>query len=121
MAHIDPETAQLWDRFHGLVNMRSPDLRAWLEASPDDPEAYLPDPDVDVLEDGPRVLHLLDKRRTDLTPADTELMRQVVDAVVSWLADPREDDERWRYSLMRLGHDPLKADSPRDADVSASP
>jgi hypothetical protein len=30
LAHTDLERAQLWDRFHALVNMPSPDLRTWL-------------------------------------------------------------------------------------------
>jgi microcystin degradation protein MlrC len=121
LAYTDPETAELWDRFHALVNMPSPDLRAWLGTAPTDPAAYRFDPDLDVVETGRRVLQLLERRRTDLTAADTALMRQVTDVIAAWLADPHEDDDRWRHSLMSLGHDPLKADSPRGDEATAVP
>jgi hypothetical protein len=120
LAHTDPETAELWDRFHALVNMPSPDLRAWLGTAPTDPQAYRFDPDLDVVETGPKVLHLLERRRTDLTAADVALMRQVTEVIAAWLADPHEDDDRWRHSLMSLGHDPLKADSPRGDEAAAA-
>jgi hypothetical protein len=54
LARTDPEESQLWQQFHGLINMPSPDLRNWLNSAPDDPDQYLYDPDVDVRELGPR-------------------------------------------------------------------
>jgi Protein of unknown function (DUF3140) len=60
---------------------------------------------------GERVARLLRKRKVDLTGDDAEAMRQVVDLV----EDPRAGKppagargERWRRSLMTVGHDPLK-------------
>jgi hypothetical protein len=120
LAHTDAETAELWERFHALVNMPSPDLRAWLGTAPTDPQAYRFDPDLDVVETGPRVLNLLEKRRTDLTADDLVLMREVTNAIAAWLADRHEDDDRWRHSLMSLGHDPLKADSPDEEEAAAA-
>ena len=111
MAHTDPEISRLWDDFHALVNMPSPDLQAWLGTAPNDPDAYLYDPDVDAPALGRAVLTILEKRRTDLTRSDIDAMRQVVDVASAWLANPRTDaesQERWRRSLMCLGHDPVK-------------
>ena len=118
MVRTNPEESQLWQEFHALVNMPSPDLRNWLNSAPDDPDRYLYDPDVDVRELGPKILHLLEKRRTDLTAQDDEVMAVVLDVVPAWLADPRDDD-RWRHSLMSLGHDPLKPESPRGDEALA--
>jgi hypothetical protein len=133
LARTDPGE-ELWNQFHQLVNMSSPDLRNWLGAAPDDPDRYLYDPDVDVRDLGPRVLNVLEKRRVDLTGDDEAVMRTVLDVVPAWLADPRRDpggdaggdqdaddggNERWRHSLMSLGHDPLKPDSPRGEDALA--
>ena len=74
----------------------------------------LPDqPGSGVPELGLRVVELLRKRKTDLTDADTETMRQVVDFV----EDRTERrpaagaaDDHWRHELMCAGHDPLKAE-----------
>ena len=117
----DPEIARLWDEFHAVVNMPSPDLRAWLGIAPVDAEEYLYEPDVDLRELGATVLAVLEKRRVDLTEADVDTMRQVVDLATAWLSNPREgepDATRWRQSLLCPGHDPLKADSPHGPDAA---
>ena len=121
MSRTDPELARVWDGFHAVVNMPSPDLRAWLGIAPADQEQYLYEPDFDPHELGAAVLGLLEKRRVDLTAADVETMRRVIDLAGAWLANPREgepDATRWRQSLMCLGHDPLKADSPHGPDAA---
>jgi hypothetical protein len=118
LSQTDPELARLWSEFHALVNMPSPDLRNWLGTAPRDQDGYLWEPDVDIRELGFQVLRVLEKRRVDLTAEDIATMRRAVELITGWLASPREDDDRWRYSLMALGHDPLKPDSVRGPDVA---
>jgi hypothetical protein len=60
---------------------------------------------------GQQVLHLLSKRRSDLTPDDLELMRSVIRQVHTGRRGNRESvagRTGWRHRLMSLGHDPLK-------------
>lgn len=106
MADVDDE---LWENFHRLVNMTSPELRDWLlvEAAGEEAEA-VPD---EISSLGSRVLDILGKRRTDLTPDDTEVMRLVTDRIVAERGidpEPTAGQEAWRHRLMRIGHDPLK-------------
>jgi hypothetical protein len=114
------EVAQVWEDFHELVNMSSPELRDWLLNTPDGVDTYASEPDVDVHALGLRVLQVLEKRRTDLTGADVDLMAEVADLIRARLADPPEDDvadEPWRDTLLTLGHDPTRPDSPRGPDA----
>ena len=120
MARVDTELAEVWEDFHALVNMSSPELRDWLVNTPDGVDTYAPDPDIDVHALGLRVLQLLDKRRTDLTESDVDLMVEVIDLIRSRLANAPEDDvnnEPWRDTLLTLGHDPTRPDSPRGPDA----
>lgn len=101
----------LWDEFHQVVNMTSEELRAWLLTAASGEEALPADPHGGVPELGLRVVELLRKRKTDLTEADTETMRQVVDYVEDQTErrpDWVEADDEWRHALMTVGHDPLK-------------
>lgn len=112
------ESELVWEEFHQIVNMTSDELRAVLTADvPDGPRGL-----------GAQVAEVLHKRKADLTGADTEVMRQVVDFVEDRLderpddgpddgpgggpggsPDGRSDDrEAWRLSLMTVGHDPLR-------------
>jgi hypothetical protein len=112
--------AEVWEDFHALVNMTSPELRDWLLATPDGADTYAPEPDLDVHALGLQVLQVLSKRRGDLTPSDLDLMREVTDLIRSRLANPPEDDvnnEPWRDTLLTLGHDPTRPDSPRGPDA----
>ena len=87
---------------------------------PDGVDTYAPEPDLDVHALGLRVLQLLSKRRTDLTSSDVDLMREVAGLIHSRLRNPPEadvNDEPWRDTLLTLGHDPTRADSPRGPDV----
>jgi len=120
MARVDTELAEVWEDFHALVNMSSPELRDWLVNTPDGVDTYAPEPDIDVHTLGLRVLQLLDKRRTDLTESDVDLMVEVIDLIRSRLANAPEDDvnnEPWRDTLLTLGHDPTRPDSPRGPDA----
>jgi hypothetical protein len=122
MDRNDPDLAQVWEQFHALVNMDSPELRDWLLNTPDGVDTYAPEPDIDIHALGLRVLQVKEKRRTDVTNADLELMRDVTELIRGRLRNPPEADirdEPWRDTLLTLGHDPTREDSPRgpDADV----
>jgi hypothetical protein len=111
MAKTALRDGELWDEFHRVVNMSSRELADWLRtrsASPD-AESY---PDQAGTPTGQQVLHILSKRRTDLTSEDLQTMRTVVNRVH---AARRWGDREavagrtgWRHRLMSLGHDPLK-------------
>ncbi|NBE93433.1 DUF3140 domain-containing protein [Nonomuraea sp. KC401] len=99
------DTEMLWEEFHRTVNMNSEELRSHLLADASDEEGFPPDPDLGIDELGRGVLHVLSKRKGDLTSADLDVMRRVVD-LVETLGD-RTDDES-RRELMSVGHDPLR-------------
>jgi hypothetical protein len=92
--------------------MTSPELRSWLLTSASGEEAFTPDPDLNLDELGLGVLHVLGKRRSDLTPKDAEVMSRVIGLADEWLAAPpppgTADGAGWRHRLMSIGHDPLK-------------
>jgi Protein of unknown function (DUF3140) len=120
MDRTDPGSALVWEQFHALINMSSPELRDWLLNTPDGVDTYAPEPDIDVHALGLRVLQVKEKRRTDVTNADLELMREVTDLIRGRLGNPPEADVRdepWRDTLMTLGHDPTREDSPRGPDA----
>ncbi|HLI39659.1 MAG TPA: DUF2267 domain-containing protein [Streptosporangiaceae bacterium] len=74
-------------------------------------EAFTADPDLNLPELGRRIVRLLGKRKVDLTSEDVEVMQRVVDFVAEQEANrppAGAGDERWRRSLMTVGHDPLK-------------
>ena len=100
----------LWQDFHTVVNMTSRELEDWLRtrSADEDAEAL---PDEAGSPTGRHVVAILGKRRTDLTPDDARVMRNVVDRVRSQRRDdlePEAGDDAWRHRLMTLGHDPLK-------------
>ncbi|MDP4505980.1 DUF3140 domain-containing protein [Nonomuraea turcica] len=95
----------LWDEFHRVVNMSSEELRAYLLADASDEESFPPDPDLGIDELGRGVLHVLSKRKGDLTKDDLDVMRQVVE-LVETMGDQTDDDSR--RELMTVGHDPLR-------------
>jgi hypothetical protein len=122
MTRSNPEIEQTWDIFHRVVNMPSPELRDWLLSTPDGADAYAPEPGIDVHQLGERILRILEKRRGDLTDDDIATMRLVTELVVGRLtnAPPEEaTNEPWRDTLLTLGHDPLRPDSPRGVDAEA--
>ena len=106
--HVDDE---LWTEFHRVVNMTSQELRDWLmtrsagEDGAVEPGTHVGTPT------GEEVLHILGKRRTDLTADDERVMRNVVQRVTEQRRDdlePTAGEAHWRYRLMSMGHDPLK-------------
>jgi hypothetical protein len=104
VADVDPEIDALeldalWAEFHGVVNMTSQELAAWLRAG-------------GTTREGEGVLGILRKREMDLTDADVALMYDVVDTVeAERAAGPRAGlpEPGWRQRLMTLGHDPLRS------------
>ncbi|MGI5286060.1 DUF3140 domain-containing protein [Nonomuraea polychroma] len=99
------DTDMLWDEFHRVVNMNSEELRAYLLADASDEDGFPPDPDLGIDTLGRGVLHVLSKRKGDLTKDDLDVMRQVVD-LVETMGDRTDDDSR--RELMTVGHDPLR-------------
>ncbi len=116
---VRTEVDDLWDDFHSVVNMNSRELRDWLmvEAASEITEG-VPEQIADEQPMGVQVLHILGKRKTDLTPRDLQTMQEVCDLVHDIRGDAIEDPANYedplRRQLMDLGHDPLK--SARDFD-----
>lgn len=100
---------ELWRRFHEVVNMTSRELVDWLGTSED----LAPDPNQAAPPLGVAVLNILRKRRTDLTNADLDVMSQVISIVEEetegLTTQQVASDERRRYRLCNVGHDPLRA------------
>ena len=116
----DSAFVETWESFHDLVNMTSPELRDWLMNTPDGADTYAPEPDVDIHALGLQVLQIKQKRRTDLSGTDLDTMRDVIDLIEGRLQNPPEadiQDDPWRDTLMSLGHDPTRPDSPRGEDA----
>ncbi|WP_329332405.1 DUF3140 domain-containing protein [Streptomyces sp. NBC_00663] len=104
------ELDALWEDFHRAVNMTSQELAAWLRVSDAD-ETSEPLPEHAGTPTGQHVLAILQKRRTDLTDDDIEVMYEVVDAVGAQADvenEPEAEETRRRHQLMTLGHDPLR-------------
>ena len=100
----------LWQEFHEVVNMTSRELSDWLRTrdADEDTEAV---PDQAGSPTGQQVLHVLGKRRGDLTDDDERVMRRVVDRIRAQRRDdlePVAGQTAWRHRLMSIGHDPLK-------------
>lgn len=66
---------RLWENFHRAVNMTSRDLRQWL-AVQGAGETTETEPDRAGSELGHRVVDVLGKRRSDLTPDDVDVMQR---------------------------------------------
>ena len=100
----------LWDEFHVVVNMTSRELDDFLraDAAGEDSEQL---PDQAGSPTGQQVLHILGKRRSDVTDADIGVMEAVVGTIRAERGDepePTAGDAAWRHRLMSLGHDPLR-------------
>jgi hypothetical protein len=100
----------LWDEFHVVVNMTSRELDEFLraDAAGEDSEQL---PDQAGSPTGQQVLHILGKRRSDVTDDDITVMEAVVGTIRAERGDepePTAGDAAWRHRLMSLGHDPLR-------------
>lgn len=101
---------ELWDEFHHLVNMTSRELEEWLRTDAAG-EVTEPTPGETGHELGEHVVHVLGKRRADLTGADIAAMERVVRRIRQQRGDepePTAGDAHWRHRLMSVGHDPLR-------------
>lgn len=109
---VSAEVEVLWERFQQTVNMTSEELRTLLLTVASGEDASPAKPGLGVPALGRRVVDVLRKRKVDLTADDLEVMRTVVEYVEDKTADPPAASgarhERWRRSLMAVGHDPLK-------------
>lgn len=107
---VAPEVDELWAEFHSLVNVTSDRMRTWLLTQGSGEDVFTADPDMDLPQPGRQILHVLGKRKVDLTREDIEVMREAVDRIRQ-LLDARPavgpGDERWRHDLLDLGHDVL--------------
>ncbi|MCQ9181255.1 DUF3140 domain-containing protein [Streptomyces sp. IBSBF 2953] len=104
------ELDALWEDFHRAVNMTSQELTAWLRVRDADENAE-PLPEQAGSPTGQHVLAILQKRRTDLTDDDVQVMYRVVDTVAEEADaenEPEAEDTRRRHRLMTIGHDPLR-------------
>jgi uncharacterized protein DUF3140 len=116
----DSAFVDTWETFHDLVNMTSPELRDWLMNTPDGADTYAPEPDIDIHALGLQVLQIKQKRRVDITESDMDTMQEVIDLIEGRLQNAPESDiqdDPWRDTLMTLGHDPTRPDSPRGEDA----
>lgn len=107
----DPDTPveELWERFHELVNMTSKELADWLGQR----KELVADPADTAPPLGKAVLGILRKRCTDLTTDDLDIMWRVIaiveDETEGQSVGALASEERRRYRLMNLGHDPIRA------------
>jgi hypothetical protein len=110
MANAALHEDEVWHEFHRMVNMSSRELADWLRTCSAGPNTESLPEQASTLT-GQQVLHVLDKRRTDLTAEDIELMRRVIRRMHAERQGNRESiagRTGWRHRLMSLGHDPLK-------------
>ena len=108
---LPPDAELAWDSFHRVVNMTLEELRAWLLTEASGEQGPAGQPDLGMPELGVEVMALLRKRKVDLTPQDVEVMRRVTDYVTDMESlEPPEgaQNSQWRWSLMTVGHDPLR-------------
>lgn len=112
MADRSPEVDQAWEEFHSVINMTGDELRTWLLTNASGEEA-LPQEYMNVTMRGEQIVAVLNKRKSDVTDSDLELMDDVAQYVRTQLAQPRREDPDWRRGLMSVGHDPLSPDSAR--------
>jgi hypothetical protein len=101
---------ELWKEFHQLVNMTSRELEEWLWTDSAG-ELAEPSPDETGHSLGEHVVHILGKRRSDLTDDDIAAMERVVRRIRRERGEdpePTAGDAHWRHKLMSIGHDPLR-------------
>jgi hypothetical protein len=99
---------ELWNEFHGVVNMSAVTLDEWLRIVTADPD-WERSPDPAVMLTGQRVLCILRKKREDLTESDIRVMRTVVDQVRAELSGGASPASARHLRLLSIGHDPMKA------------
>src|SRR5690348_16323576 len=113
---MDKDTRDdIWRRFGQAVNMTPAELEDWLETEESRKVGWKGADGKGSGESvghasGRRIVSLLRTRKAELTDDDYAHMRKVAGYVARHRAQRPENivTSRWRYSLMNLGHDPLK-------------
>ena len=103
---------QVREEFQEVVNMDADELKEWLETDESKSVGQSDDGgESNGHESGRRIVEILEKDDEDIDQNDIDDMRRVESYVHRHQAqEPEEavEDNRWRYSLMNWGHDPLK-------------
>lgn len=112
MAATD-EKQGTWAEFQEVVNMTAGEIEDWLGTEESKAVGAKDDGGESIGHaSGRRIVTILRKKKSDLTDADYDHMREVIGYVHRHLAQrPSGDigDTRWRYSLKNWGHDPSKS------------
>ena len=112
MADDDADTVRR--EFGEAVNMSAGELEEWLETEESQAVGQKSGGSGESTghESGRRIVELLQTKKGDLTDDDLAHMRKVHGYVQRHLAqEPQHEDvetSKWRYSLVKWGHDPLK-------------
>jgi hypothetical protein len=104
----------IYSLFKHDVNMTASELTNWLKTDESKSVGQASGDGASIgHHSGERIIEILHKKKTDLTPDDEAHMHKVHSYVSRHSAQGPEHKEdiptsRWRYSLMNWGHDPLK-------------
>jgi Protein of unknown function (DUF3140) len=106
------EIDDIWADWNSVVTMTASEIEEWLDSDESREVGQKNDGGGESVghKSGRRIVAILRKKKTELSPADVEHMHKVVGYIKRHLAQgPASDVEhsRWRYSLMNWGHDPL--------------
>ena len=110
---IAPHQADTLREFQQAVTLTAGELAEWLDTDDSKSVGFKTHPASESVghRSGRRILRILRKRPSALTPPDFKHMQKVIDYVRRHLSQwPRGDVSQtpWRYSLMNWGHDPTK-------------
>lgn len=108
--HLDEtEQREIYKDFKHLVNMTASALESWLETN-ESKEVGWDSGDSESIghKSGEKIIHILQKKKDELTEADYKHMQKVVGYVKRHLAQKpagKVSDTNWNYSLKNWGHD----------------
>lgn len=106
----DDEQVETRKDFRDVVNMSPGELEEWLETDESKSVGDSDGGESTGHRSGRRIVDIRRRNVDELTDADHEHMRTVINYVHRHLAqrpDGDIEDSAWRYSLMNWGHDPL--------------
>lgn len=106
----DKEQAEIYKEFKDLVNMPSSALEKWLKTDESKSVGWDSGDGESVgHKSGEKIIHILEKKKADLSDADYKHMQKVVGYIKRHLAQkPKHndlEDTNWNYSLKNWGHD----------------
>jgi hypothetical protein len=107
------EHEEVYQEFTGLVNMTSKQIEKWLQTAESQKVGYKEKEGEESVghQSGSKIIHMLGKKKTDLTEDDYAHMRKVIGYIKRHSAqkpDGNVENTPWRFSLMNWGHDPIK-------------